>query len=390
VARPLTSSWFLLGLVGVVGFVVSCLLVPQGLRDGSLYSDVHVYARYAGEMVDGRVPYRDFFDEYPPLAQPVFLFARVAGAAHYALVFKLLMTVCGAGALICAVVTLRALRASWAHAWIAVAAIAAAPLLVGPIFLNAYDLWAALLLAVALALLVRDRSLLAFGVLGAAVAAKLYPIAVLPVAVLYLERPLRVRALVSFLGVLAVVHLPFAILGPGGLRYSYTIQAKRGLEVNSLGGAVLLAFGHPSLGNRPPGSLNVLGGPADALAALSSVLVLAAIVAAALVFARGRRSLVVAAAAAVAGVVAFDKVFSAQYVDWLVPLVPLAGVAASVVTVAILALTHAVFSHRTGIQQGSDAVWLLFARDLLAVLLTVLLLVTVTARRTTGPLSRES
>jgi uncharacterized membrane protein len=368
--------WFGLGAAGAAVFVLSCLLVPQGLRDGSLYSDVHVYARYAGEMVDGRAPYRDFFDEYPPLAQPVFLLGRIGGPAHYALVFKLLMTLCGVGALACAVATLRALRASRTHAVVAVAAIAIAPLLVGPIFLNAYDLWPAFLLALALALLVRERPLLAFGVLGAGVAAKLYPIAVLPVAVLYLERRLRVRALVTFLGVVVAAHLPFLVLGPGGLRYSYTIQAKRGLELNSLGGSVLVAFGHPRLGNRPPGSLNVLGGTADALAVVSSVLVLAALVAAAVAFApaRGRRSLVVGAAASVAGVVAFDKVFSAQYVDWLVPLVPLAGLAASLVTVAVLALTHAVFSHRTGIQHGSDAVWVLLARDVLVVLLTVLLL----------------
>jgi hypothetical protein len=244
-------------------------------------------------------------------------------------------------------------------------------------------------------LLVLDRPLLAFGVLGAAVAAKVYPVALLPIALLYIAPRLRRSAFVSFAGVLILAHLPFAILGPGGLRFSYSQQAKRGLELNSIGGAFLLAahkvgIGHPRLGNEPPGSLNVLGGAADAIAVVSSVLVLCALVAAAVVFARSRRdpqALIVAAGAAVAGFVAFDKVFSAQYVDWLVPLVPLAGLAATAATVVVLALTRLVFSHRSEIQTGGDAVWLLLARDTFVVFVTILLLGsvprhgTVTAKR---------
>jgi uncharacterized membrane protein len=366
-----------LGTAGAIVFVLSCLLVAHGLRDSSLYSDVHVYSSYATKMADGEVPYRDFFDEYPPLAQPVFLLARVAGATHYALAFKALMALFGLGALACAVVTLRALRAATPRSVAAVAVIALSPLLVGPIFLNAYDLWPAFLLSAALMLLVLDRPLLAFAILGAACAAKVYPVAVLLLALLYLDQRLRRSALLSFAGVVVLAHLPFALLGPGGLRESYWLQAKRGLELNSLGGAFLLAFGDPKLGNEPPGSLNVLGGAADAIAVVSSVLVLGAIVAACVAFARSRRGpneLVLAAAAAVAGFVAFNKVFSAQYVDWLVPLAPLAGIGASAATVVVLALTRAVFSHRTGIQAGTDAVWLLLVRDSCVLVLTVLLL----------------
>jgi len=371
-----------LGLAGAAGFLFSCLMVGHGLRDSSLYSDLHVYATYAGNMTAGTVPYRDFFDEYPPLAQPVFLLARVAGASHFALAFKSSMALFGVGAISCAVVTLRVLRVSLLLAVGAVAVIAVAPLLVGPIFLNAYDLWPAFLLSLALLLLVLDRPLLAFGVLGAAVAAKVYPVALLPIALLYVGPRLRRNAFLSFAGVWVLVHVPFAILGPGGLRYSYTQQARRGLELNSIGGAFLLTahkvgIGHPRLGNEPPGSLNVLGGTADVIAVVSSVIVVCAIVAAAVVFAHSRRNpqaLLVAAAASVAGFVAFDKVFSAQYVDWLVPLVPLAGLAASAVTVVVLGLTRLVFSHRSGIQAGGDAVWLLLARDTLVVFVAVFLL----------------
>ena len=362
-----------LALVGSVAFVVACVLVEQGLTNASLYSDVHVYAAYASKMVDGGVPYRDFSDEYPPLAQPVFLLGRVAGAGNFAVAFKAFMALCGVGALWCAVFTLRALRASAVHAVAAVCVIAAAPLLVGPIFLNAYDLWPAFLLSLTLLLLVSGRPLWAFAVLGAAVAAKVYPVAVLPIAVLSIDRALRRRAVLTFLGVLVVLHLPFAVLGPGGLRYSYELQARRGLELNSLGASILLAAGHPHLANEPPGSLNVTGGTARAFAVVSAVLVLAAIAAAAWAYHRGRLSLIAASAAAVAGFVAFDKVFSAQYVDWLVPLVPLVSIGAAVGSIPALVLTRLVFSHRSQLANVTD-VPLLLARNAFVVALFVTLL----------------
>jgi hypothetical protein len=348
------------------------MLVGHGLVSDALYSDLHVYAADASKMAGGAVPYRDFFDEYPPLAQPIFLVGRAAGASHYAQAFKAFMALCGIGALWCAVFTLRAVGASAARTAAATAVIAFSPLLVGPIFLNAYDLWPAFLLALALLLLVLRRPLWAFGVLGAAVAAKVYPVAALPIMVLAVERALRRRALLTFLAVLVVVHLPFAVLGPGGLRFSYEVQARRGLELNSLGSSILLAvLGHPHLANQPPGSLNVTGGLARAVAAISTVLVAAAIVAATVAYARGL-PLLAACAAAVAGFVAFDKVFSAQYVDWLVPLAPLVP-AGAVGTVPVLVLTRLVFSHRSELAHVSD-VPLLLARNATVVALFATLL----------------
>ena len=44
----------------------------------------------------GRIPYRDFYDEYPPGSVPVFALPALIWNAHYVLVFKLLMTACGA------------------------------------------------------------------------------------------------------------------------------------------------------------------------------------------------------------------------------------------------------------------------------------------------------
>jgi uncharacterized membrane protein len=360
------TAWTIAG-VGSVAFVVACLLVEHGLTSSALYSDVHVYVLYGSHMADGQIPYRDFFDEYPPLAQPLFLLADASVIG-----FKLALTLCGGGALTCGVFILRSVGAPAWRAIVAAGVIAGSPLLAGPIFLNAYDLWPAFLLSLALLLLVRGETTWAFAVLGAAVAAKVYPAAVLPIFVLATARAQRVRALVTFAAVVVVAHLPFLALGPGGLRHSYVLQAKRGLELNSLGASILLLAGHPATANQPPGSLNVIGGAAHTLAILSTLLVLAAIAAATFAYVRGK-PLVVSVAAVVAGFVAFDKVFSAQYVDWLVPLAPLAGLGASALTVLVLVLTRLVFSHRSAIADDRD-VWLLFLRNLAAVALFVSLL----------------
>jgi hypothetical protein len=348
-----------LALAGTVVFVLACLFVPQGLLVGSHYSDVHVYSTYAHLMTGGKIPYRDFFDEYPPLAQPVLL------AAVNVTLFKLVLVACGIG-----IVWLLALVFDSLPA---VALFAVSPLLVGPIFLNAYDLWPAFLLTAALALFVRNKPMWAFAVLGAATAAKIYPVAVLPVALFFVPRACRVRGLAWFAGVFVVAHLPFLALGPGGLRFSYTVQLERGLELNSLGASLLMAINHRVLANQPPGSLNVTGGTARAVAAVSTLLVLAAIAAATWRYARGRLSFLTACAAAVTGFVAFDKVFSAQYVAWLAPLAPLAGWVAAGATAVVLVLTHAVFSHRSAIADQRELGWLL-ARNLSVVALYATLL----------------
>src|SRR5205085_9267520 len=113
-----------------------------------------------------------------------------------------------------------------------------------------------------------------------------------------------------------------------------------------LGGAVLLlldrlGFHHSTLVARL--STDVGGGLAGAFATLTSLVALAAILLVAWIYRRRRGDALVAAAAAVVAFIVFGKVFSPQYVDWLVPLVPAAGAAASAVLLVTFALTHVVF-----------------------------------------------
>jgi uncharacterized membrane protein len=228
---------------------------------------------------------------------------------------------------------------------------------------------------------------LGYVLLALAVAAKVYPLVLLPlVPIETWERGGRgalKRALAWFAGVLALVHLPFVIVGPGGLRFSYWLQLKRGLEVESLAGGVLLVLDRlgihqVTLRDKAPGSKDAVGTLANALATLSSLVVIATVLLVAWLYLRRRRNLLLGAGAAVTAFVAFGKVLSPQYVAWLVPLVPAAGIDAAAALVVVLALTRAEwtrFAHGLSDNDrwGHVLSWWVLGRDLALVGLYLLL-----------------
>lgn len=373
----------LVALPAAILFYVSCALVRGGLFDAHRYGDAALYGHYAHEMTSGRWPYRDFFDEYPVLAQPLFLVVRLL-PGPFVTTFRWTMATCGAAALVLMVV---AMRGPAYRVVVAAAVAAVSPLLVGPVFVNTYDLFPALLAVAAVLAFLHRRERTTYVLLALAVAAKIYPVVLLPLALVESwERGGRDavrRALGWFAGVLVLVHLPFAVMGPGGLRFSYWVQLKRGLEIESLAGGVLLVLDRlglhsVTLRDEAPGSRDAVGALAQALGVLSLVALVAAVALVTVLYVRGRRDRLLAAAAAVTAFVAFGKVLSPQYVAWLVPLVPATGVLPSGVLVASLALTHAVFNrfsepHGTVHHWGEVLSWWVFARNLVLVGLFALL-----------------
>jgi uncharacterized membrane protein len=373
----------LVALPGAALFLLCCLVTRGGLLDHRRYGDVGLYAHYAHEMTSGHWPYRDFYDVYPPLAQPLFFLVRVL-PGPFATSFKWTMALCGAAALVLLVL---AMRGSLLRVAAAAGVVAVSPLVIGPVFLNTYDLFPALLTITAVLAFLRGRERTTYILLALAVAAKVFPVVLLPLALIETwERGGRDavrRALAWFAGVLVLVHLPFAVMGPGGLRFSYWVQLKRGLEVESLGGGILLVLHRlglhsVTLRDTAAGSRDAVGTLPDLIAIVSSLAVVAAVLYVAWVYLRGRRDRVVACAAAVTAFVAFNKVLSPQYVVWLLPLVPAAGVVASGVLLAVLALTRAewnrfVLPHGSVQHWGDVLSWWILARDLVLVALFALL-----------------
>jgi hypothetical protein len=200
---------------------------------------------------------------------------------------------------------------------------------------NHFDLLPVALVLAALLLLIRDRPVAGFAVLGAATMTKGFPLVVAPVALAWLvargERRAALRgacALAAVVGVLAGLAVGISRSGAlDAIRY----QTDRPVQIESL----------PAFGLR---GIEGLGGkravrvesyrsdglehPAgDALAAVFAALGAAALALFAVGAARRRddpRAVVLASLGAVAAFATFGKVLSPQYLVWTLPLGALA------------------------------------------------------------------
>jgi uncharacterized membrane protein len=310
-------------------------------------TDYGEYQLYGDSVVTNHaVPYRDFPVEYPPAALPVFVVPSLLERYDYRRVFQALMFLCHVG-LVLGVGAIAGRRA-------AVLA-AVAPLALGSVVLSRFDLWPAALAVLAVAALVRNRLGISALLLGTGFAAKLWPAVLVPVALVWLARTHGPRAAAAWVAGAAATaaawFVPFLVLSPGATVHSFHVQVARPLQLESLGSAILIAV-HYSAGTTirltsSYGSQNVTGTGAHAAAIATTIAGLLGLAAACIVFARGPATterLVTYAAASIAAVVAFGKVFSPQYMIWLIPfvvLVPsLRGAAAAALLFAALVLTQ--------------------------------------------------
>jgi uncharacterized membrane protein len=373
-------------------FLLACAVPDGGLFRAERYRDVHLYGIYADQFFRGELPYRDVFVEYPPGAFVVFLPPAVLPAGAYNFAFKTLMALCGIAALFAVALILVSLGLRGRRLYASAALFALSPIAVGPISLNTYDLFPAALTVGALAAILRKRELLGFGLLGLAVTVKLYPLVLVPPAVAFVwTRVGRRRAALSvatLAGVAAAILLPFAVIAPGGLWDSFHAQSSRGLQIESLGSAVLLAAHNLGLyeatvvrGATGAVTRDLAGSLPDALATVTSLLQVAAVFAVWLLHLREPRSperLVLASTAAVAGFLAFNRFVSPQYLVWLIPLVLLVpgrtGLVATGLVAASLVLAQIWFFHYSRVFELERITWLVVARDAALLALYVLLL----------------
>lgn len=361
---------------------LACSAVPTGgLGRERGYVDVDLYGRYAEGLLDGRLPYRDVFVEYPPGAFVVLLPPAIVTDDHYRTLFKILMVAVALGGLWCVARLLVALGAGRLRLALALGFVAVSPLLLGSVWLNSYDVWPAALTVAALLALVLGFALVGFACLGLAFAAKVYAVVLLLPAALYVAARWGWRRVAWCLGAFvltaAVLVAPFLAVSPDGVWSSIRSQVERGLHVESLGASVLLVADRLGVydatvgsGSTEARSRDVVGPAADAFADASSVLVVAAVLAVWLAFARHRPEparLAVSFAAGVAAVLAFGKVLSPQYAEWLLFLVPLAagapGVAAAALAGTAFLLARLWFHHYDRLFDIEGAVWLVLLRN---------------------------
>jgi uncharacterized membrane protein len=368
----------------VTPLLLGALAVPSGgLFRGAKFRDLNLYREYGDALLDGRLPYRDLFVEYPPGAIPLFTLPALAPAGAYDALFKTLMTLCSLATILCVAYVL-ARGGGRGRVYAAAAFLALAPVALGPVSLNTYDQWPALLTVCAVAGLSSGRHRLALGLLGAAAAAKLYAFLLVPLALAWIWRERGARAAAgpaaTFAAVVVVLVVPWLAISPGGVWDSLDSQIGRGLHTESLGASLLLAgdrvgvYDATVVQSAPAVSRDLAGGLPDAFALTSATLAIAAALLPGFVLLLRRVEPGPLFLTSVAGFLAFTKVLSPQYLVWLIPLVPFGGAVAAAILLAILALAQSWYFHYRDLWAIGPEVWTLLARNVLLLVLYGLLL----------------
>jgi uncharacterized membrane protein len=293
-----------------------------GVKQYQAHCYTDIYPLYFTEgLSSGKIPYVDH-----PVQYPVVIGAVMQGVAwavrpianpdsrglQYFDVTAALLTI-----FLIAGVLATAYCAGPAHRWTALL-VAFSPALILSAFIN-WDLIAMGLMMLALAAWAARRPALAGVLLGLAVATKFYPLVLLWPLFLLCLRARRMREFWVSCGSAAaawlVVNLPVAIAAPGGWATFYTFSSSRGADW----GSVWFFFQHlrwPVLGSYSTGTLNLLSAAGFVLGCIGvAVLALAA---------PQQPRVAQVAFLTTAAFLMSNKVWSPQYVVWLVPLAVLA------------------------------------------------------------------
>jgi uncharacterized membrane protein len=297
-------------------FCVSAILIWRAPIDG----DIVELSGYGHAVLNGQLPYRDFYLEYPPGSIPLFTLPALGEFVTWFRVENVI-----AWLIVLALVALlleelhprRRCNALW------LGFVAIVPLAAGSFSLMRFDGWPTLCVLTALLLLLRRRPSWAMAALAVGTLIKAWPLGLVP---LFWVAGVRLRGLVVFAAVLVAGLLPFMILAPVGSYNAFRSQTDRHLEFETISASVLFALHAHVHTYFETGSRSVSGALANQLATVQSVLQIAVFLLAAWLYARSQRrpqDLVQALALGVASAVVLGKVLSPQYLLWLAPFVAL-------------------------------------------------------------------
>jgi len=298
--------------------------VPNGQFRDLCYTDIYPLY-YTEQLSAGKVPYYGHPVEYPVLMG--WMMEAAAWAVHsvtdayirgkdFYYVSVLLLAVCLlAGVLATAAA---AHREGGGAGWKAALLLALSPGLILAAYIN-WDLFAMALTAGAMAAWAARRPWLAGALLGLAVATKFYPLLLFAALFLLCLRAGKLRefgkALAGGLIAWLVINVPVALTATSGWAEFYAFSRTRGADW----GSVWYLFEHynvPVLGNSVLGRLNLMSSGAFAVACV--------LIAALALAAPRRPRLPQLGFLLLASFLILNKVWSPQYVIWLLPLAVLA------------------------------------------------------------------
>ena len=284
------------------------------------YTDIYPLY-YTEGLAAGKVPYYGHPVEYPVLIGAMMQAAAwvvrsvtdpaTRGRDFYYVTVLLLAVCLMAGVLATAAA---ASREGGGAGWKAALLVALSPALILSAFVN-WDLFAMALAAGGLAAWAAQRQWLAGVLLGLAVATKFYPLLIFGALLLLCLRAGRMRefgrALGGGLAAWLVVNVPVALTATAGWGQFYAFSRDRGADWGSVW-YLFQNYNVPGLGDRATGTLNLMSSGGFALACVGiAVLALTA---------PRRPRLSQLCFLLFAAFLILNKVWSPQYVIWLVPL----------------------------------------------------------------------
>lgn len=310
-------------------------------------TDTPIYYDYASRMVNGLMPYRDFASEYPPVAMLLFLLPRLLSGSGYSVFvfwFQVEMLLFNLG------ITILLAGLAWRQ-WQSPGKVAGTLsaytiflLALGSIVETRFDMAAAFVILASLACFITDRYLGAWLLLGVGIMTKVVPVLIAP---LYLIVHYRRRQQAElWMGPLAmllaaiIISIPFLITAPAGLANSFLYHWERPLQLESTWSSPLLLATRFSNYQvqilNSYGSHNVYSSLSNTLSTISGPMTIVLLSVGYWVFCRREYSrgpaigpswdssrLIRFAAVAVATFIFAGKVFSPQFLIWLIPLLPL-------------------------------------------------------------------
>ena len=370
----------------------------------STRSDELVYFRYAALIRHGNIPYRDFSLEYPPLALVLFVIPFIfshTNAGSYISFFHLenLFISCGMVVLL----SLWAWKQSRTpHRVAGVLAIYSLFLCaLGSIVETRFDLSVAFIILASLASFLTERYFLAWILVGAGIMIKLVPIILIPLFLIVLYRRgqlLKIwQGLLICASTILIIALPFLAASPSGFMSFLSYHDKRPIEIESTWAVAIMLWAkidHNYLITtiNSFASRNVVSQGTDLLALLSFPVT--ALFLLLLYFSFFRQSgcfqmqnsqdliyedlIVRFSLVAIAIFILFGKVFSPQFLIWLLPLAAMVQTRRRIIIpffLAIFLLTQFEYPFHFGnlIKQSTVMLLILAIRVMLIATSTILM-----------------
>ena len=332
----------------ILAQAVIFLVIFQGdLYGSALREDFTLDFYYSSLITHSIWPYRDFAVEYPPLALLFITLPRLIAShlSSYIMVYAGQLLVFDLIAMYFIASLCQILKI---NQWKTLGIYTLALLAIGPIIVFRFDLIPAVTTLAAVYTLIRGHHKLAWGLLAVGALIKIYPLILAPIFLIYqLSRNQRreaVMGMTTFVITGIVLLLPAVILSPGGLWDSIAYHAQRGLQIESTYASILellYAVGIIDLDFRfSSGSINLVSPLADIIGGFSFVVTTIGLLTIYWLFFKKVRKasgtddhaiatgndaalLINYFAITILVFILTSKVFSPQYIIWILPFIPL-------------------------------------------------------------------